>query len=76
MENSNRRPIPWALFVSEQIGTALLVLIGLSLVTLMSEPGKWCNLLCPILNGAGANPALLIGGVDDPQPTSPVRPSG
>ena len=35
MDDSNSRRIPWALFVSELIGTALLVLIGLSLVILM-----------------------------------------
>jgi aquaporin Z len=32
MENSNSQPILWVLFLSEMIGTALLVLIGLSLV--------------------------------------------
>lgn len=35
MEDSNNSRIPWALFVSELIGTALLVLVGLSLVILM-----------------------------------------
>jgi hypothetical protein len=35
MEHANKRDIPWALFVSELIGTALLVLVGLSLVILM-----------------------------------------
>ena len=35
MEESNGRHIPWTLFVSELIGTALLVLVGLSLVILM-----------------------------------------
>jgi len=35
MENWNNRHIPWALFVSELIGTTLLVLVGLSLVILM-----------------------------------------
>lgn len=41
----NGRQIPWALFVSELVGTALLVLIGLSLVILMfgteSPVAKW-----------------------------------
>ena len=36
---SNRRPIPWALFLSELIGTALLVLVGLSLVIVMFGAG-------------------------------------
>jgi hypothetical protein len=35
MGESNGRNIPWALFVSELIGTALLVLVGLSLVIFM-----------------------------------------
>lgn len=39
MEDSNGRRIPWVLFVSELIGTALLVLIGLSLVILMFGTG-------------------------------------
>ena len=39
MEDSNSRHIPWALFVSELIGTALLVLVGLSLVILMFGTG-------------------------------------
>jgi hypothetical protein len=30
MEDSNGRRIPWALFVSELMGTALLVLVGRS----------------------------------------------
>lgn len=40
MENSNSRNIPWALFVSELIGTALLVLVGLSLVIVMFGSGS------------------------------------
>jgi aquaporin Z len=40
MENSNIRRIPWALFVSELIGTALFVLVGLSLVILMFGTGS------------------------------------
>ena len=39
MEESNDRRIPWALFASELIGTALLVLVGLSLVILMFGAG-------------------------------------
>jgi aquaporin Z len=35
MGESNGRHIPWALFVSELIGTALLLLVGLSLVIFM-----------------------------------------
>ncbi|MDH4230463.1 MAG: aquaporin [Nitrospirota bacterium] len=47
MENSNSRNIPWALFVSELIGTALLVLIGLSLVILMFGTGTPMARLIP-----------------------------
>ena len=35
MEDTKDRRVPWALFVSEAIGTALLVLVGLSPVILM-----------------------------------------
>ena len=34
------RPVPWPLFLSEAIGTALLVLVGLSLVILMFGAGS------------------------------------
>ena len=44
---SNRRPIPWALFLSELIGTALLVLVGLSLVILMFGAGTPLARLVP-----------------------------
>jgi aquaporin Z len=40
MTESNGRHIPWALFLSELIGTALLVLVGLSLVILMFGAGS------------------------------------
>jgi aquaporin Z len=39
IRESNIRHIPWALFVSELIGTGLLVLVGLSLVILMFGTG-------------------------------------
>jgi aquaporin Z len=39
MEDSNGRRISWALFVSELIGTALLVLVGLSVVIFMFGTG-------------------------------------
>lgn len=39
MGESNGRHMPWALFVSELIGTALLVLVGLSLVIFMFGTG-------------------------------------
>ena len=47
MEDSNGRRIPWALFVSELIGTALLVLVGLSLVILMFGTGTPMARLIP-----------------------------
>ncbi len=34
------RPLPWRRFASELIGTALLVLVGLSLVILMFGSGS------------------------------------
>jgi hypothetical protein len=47
MEDSNGRHIPWALFFSELIGTALLVLVGLSLVILMFGAGTPMARLIP-----------------------------
>ena len=47
MEHSNDRHIPWALFVSELIGTALLVLVGLSLVIFMFGTGTPMARLIP-----------------------------
>jgi aquaporin Z len=47
MEDSNSWHIPWALFVSELIGTALLVLVGLSLVILMFGTGTPMARLIP-----------------------------
>ena len=47
MGESNGRHIPWALFVSELIGTALLVLVGLSLVILMFGAGTPMARLIP-----------------------------
>ena len=44
---SNGRQIPWALFLSELIGTALLVLVGLSLVILMFGAGTPMARLIP-----------------------------
>ena len=43
----NHRPIPWGLFLSELIGTALLVLVGLSLVILMFGDGSPMARLIP-----------------------------
>jgi aquaporin Z len=47
MEQSSSRRIPWALFLSELIGTALLVLVGLSLVILMFGAGTPLARLIP-----------------------------
>ena len=47
MENLKRRNIPWALFFSELIGTALLVLVGLSLVIFMFGAGSPMAQLIP-----------------------------
>jgi aquaporin Z len=44
---SNGRQIPWALFLSELIGAALLVLVGLSLVILMFGTGTPMARLIP-----------------------------
>ena len=47
MGESNGRRIPWALFVSELIGTALLVLVGLSLLIFMFGTGTPMARLIP-----------------------------
>ena len=47
MDESNGRNIPWTLFVSELVGTALLVLVGLSLVILMFGTGTPMARLIP-----------------------------
>lgn len=47
MAESNGRHIPWTLFSSELIGTALLVLVGLSLVILMFGAGSPMARLIP-----------------------------
>ena len=47
MEDSTGWRIPWALFLSELIGTALLVLVGLSLVILMFGAGTPMARLIP-----------------------------
>jgi len=47
MEDSNGRRVPWTLFVSEAIGTALLVLVGLSLVIFMFGAGTPMARLIP-----------------------------
>ena len=47
MEDPIDRRIPWALFASELIGTAVLVLVGLSLVILMFGAGSPMARLIP-----------------------------
>jgi aquaporin Z len=47
MTASNSRDIPWTLFASEMIGTALLVLVGLSLVIFMFGTGTPMARLIP-----------------------------
>jgi aquaporin Z len=47
MENSNSQPTPWTLFISELLGTAILILVGLSLVILMFGTGTPMASLIP-----------------------------
>ena len=47
MKESNNRNILWKLFVAELVGTALLVLVGLSLVILMFGTGTPMARLIP-----------------------------
>jgi len=46
-EKGNKQPFPWRLFWAELIGTALLLLIGLSLVILMFGSGSPMTRLIP-----------------------------
>jgi aquaporin Z len=57
MEPGNERRLPWAHFTSELIGTAVLVLVGLSLVILMFGAGSPMARLIP-----GEGPRRLITG--------------
>ena len=52
MEDSNHRHIPWTLFVSELTETALLALVGLSLVTLVFGTGSPMARLIPLFEEA------------------------
>ena len=47
LENRNKAPFPWREFASELVGTALLVLVGLSLVILMFGAGSPMARLIP-----------------------------
>ena len=47
LENRNKAPFPWREFASELVGTALLVLVGLSLVILMFGTGTPMARLIP-----------------------------
>jgi len=57
MKQKNRRIFPWQLFLSELIGTGLLVLVGLSLVILMFGAG---SPMARVVPGEGAR-RLITG---------------
>jgi hypothetical protein len=58
MENSNSWHIPWVLFVSEPIGTALLVLVGLSLVILFGTGPPMARLIPSERRACGQSKAV------------------
>jgi aquaporin Z len=72
MEDSNGRHIPWALFISELIGTALLVLVGLSLVILMFGAGSPMARLIPSEGARRLITGFLFGTTGASIALSPV----
>ena len=72
MENPNSQPIPWALFLSEMIGTALLVLIGLSLVIFMFGAGTPMARLIPSEGLRSLITGFLFGATGASIALSPV----
>ena len=62
MEKNNSQPFPWRLFWSELIGTALLLLVGLSLVILMFGSGSPMAEIIPDVKLRQAITGFCFGG--------------
>jgi aquaporin Z len=69
---SDGRQVPWALFLSELIGTALLVLFGLSLVILMFGAGTPMAQLIPSEDLRRPITGFLFGAIGASIALSPV----
>jgi aquaporin Z len=77
MEDPDGRPLPWPLFLSELLGTALLLLIGLSLVIVLFGAGSPVARLVPDEGRRRAASGFLFGGLGALIALSPVgRVSG
>lgn len=72
MKGSNGQHVPWGLFVSELIGTALLVLVGLSLVILMFGTGSPMPSLIPSAGLRSLITGFLFGTTGASIALSPV----
>jgi aquaporin Z len=70
--NDVRKPFPWNLFVSEMIGTALLVIGGLSCVILMFGEGSPLLVLLPDAGLRSAITGFLFGTTGASIALSPV----
>ncbi len=68
----NRRSFPWSLFLSELIGTALLVLVGLSLVILIFGEGGAISGFVPNEGARRAISGFLFGSLGALIALSPV----
>jgi aquaporin Z len=66
------KPFPWSLFLSEAVGTALLVLGGLSCVILMFGEGSPLPHLLPDAGARGAVTGFLFGSIGASIALSPV----
>lgn len=62
MEKNSNEPFPWRLFFAELIGTALLLMIGLSLVILMFGEGSPMTEFIPNLKLRQSMTGFLFGG--------------
>ena len=62
MIKNNNQPFPWRLFWSELIGTAMLLMIGLSLVILMFGTGSPMAEIIPSVKLRQAITGFLFGG--------------
>lgn len=62
MKNNQPQPFPWRLFIAEMAGTALLLLVGLSIVIFMFGSGSPMERLIPEIWIRRAMTGFLFGG--------------
>jgi len=77
MRNQRAPPLPWQMFASELVGTALLVLVGLSLVILMFGAGSSITRAVPAEGARRLITGFLFGSTGALIALSPIgRESG